>query len=120
MLQPGRGRDLAQEALGAQLDGQAGLQHLQRDGPLEPELTGEVHRGHPAPADDTFDHVAVFQRLEERAAGRGPNGLRGGRHPDYVAAVTAAAIRASCRRCTRSWPAYIRIRWSTLSSPRSA
>ena len=62
MLQPGSEPDLAEEAVRAHTRGQLGMEHLERDGPVVPQVAGEVHRGHPAAAELALERVAVGQR----------------------------------------------------------
>ena len=65
MLEPGGGLDLAQEALGAERRGELGVQHLERDGAVVPEVAGEVDGGHAAATELALEAVAVSHcRLE--------------------------------------------------------
>ena len=67
MLQPGGEADLALEALGAERGGQLGVEHLERDRPVVPEVAG---RDRPWPC----------RRGRARARARsGPAALRAGR-----------------------------------------
>ncbi len=47
MLQPGRHPDLALEALRAERGGKVGLEHLERDRAVVPEIVRQVHGGQP-------------------------------------------------------------------------
>ena len=59
MLEPGGEPDLAQEPLGAERGGELGVQHLERDRPVVPEVLREVDRGHAAAAELALERVAV-------------------------------------------------------------
>ena len=59
MLEPGSELDLALEALGAERPGQVGMEHLERDGAVVPEVVGEVDRGHAPAPELTLEHVPV-------------------------------------------------------------
>ena len=61
MLQPGGDPDLAEEPLGSERGGELGAQHLERHGPIVPEVVGEVDRGHAAAAELALDAVAIGQ-----------------------------------------------------------
>ena len=61
MLQPGGELDLALEPLGAERGGQLGVEHLERDRPVVPEVLGEVDRGHAAAAELALEPVAIRQ-----------------------------------------------------------
>ena len=61
MLEPGGELDLALEALGAEGGSQLGVEDLERDRAVVPEVLGEVDRGHAAPAELTLEPVAVGQ-----------------------------------------------------------
>ena len=65
MLQLGGGLDLAQEPLGAEDGGQLGVEHLERDLAVVPEVVGEVDGGHAALAELALDAVAVSQALAQ-------------------------------------------------------
>ena len=65
MLQPGRVLDLAQEALGPERGGQLGVQHLERDRAVVPEVVGEVHRGHAAAPELALEPVAVSKTIHQ-------------------------------------------------------
>ena len=61
MLQRGCGRDLLQEALGAQHGGEFRLQHLHGDAALVLHVLGEIDRGHAALAERALNAVAVAE-----------------------------------------------------------
>ena len=63
MLEPGGEPDLALEAVGAEGGGELGVQHLQRDRAVVPEVVGQVDGRHAAAAELALDRVAVIQRL---------------------------------------------------------
>ena len=60
--------DLAMESLGAERLGQLGMEHLQRDWPLVPEVEREEHGGHAAPPELAFDAVPILQTALEPLA----------------------------------------------------
>jgi hypothetical protein len=53
--------DLAPEALGAERRSQFGVQDLQGYRSVVPQVVGEKHRGHAAPAQLAFEPVSVSQ-----------------------------------------------------------
>ena len=55
--------DLALEALGPERGGELGVEHLERDRPLVPEVVGEVDGGHAAAAELALEGVAVGERV---------------------------------------------------------
>ena len=61
MLEPGGELDLALEPLGPERDGQLGVQHLERHGPVVPEVVREVDGGHAAPPELALDPVSPGQ-----------------------------------------------------------
>ena len=65
MLEPGRGLDLAQEALRAEHRAEFGVEHLERDGPLVPDVASEVHGRHAAAPELALELVAVAEGLRE-------------------------------------------------------
>ena len=71
MLEPGGELDLAQEPLGAQRRGELGVQHLERDGAVVPQVVREVDRGHAAAAELALELVAVRECCREDGAGVG-------------------------------------------------
>ena len=58
MAEPGGDLDLAQEALGAERGRQLGVEDLERDLAVVPEVLGEVDRGHPAAAELALERIA--------------------------------------------------------------
>ncbi len=66
MLKPGGELDLALEPLGAERGGELGVQHLERHRAVVPEVVGEVHRGHAAPAELALDPVSPGQMRLQR------------------------------------------------------
>ena len=71
VLEPGRGLDLAQEALRAEHRSEFGVEHLERDGPLVPDVAREVHHGHAAAPEFLLEHVSVGQTSFEMVYGFG-------------------------------------------------
>ena len=61
MLQPGGDADLALEPLRAERRGQLGMEHLERDRPVVPEVPGEPDGGHAAAAELALELVSVPQ-----------------------------------------------------------
>ena len=83
MLEPGGEPDLALEALGAERGGELGVEHLERDRPVVPEVAGEVDRGH---------------ARRGRARARTRSGLAGHRG----AGATGSVMRFfGCRGCSK-------------------
>jgi len=72
MLEPGGEADLALEALGAKCRGQVGVQDLERDGPVVPQVVGEIDRGHPPAAELALEAVAVLESLRQGGQQSGP------------------------------------------------
>jgi hypothetical protein len=70
VLQPGREPDLPLEALGAQRGGKLGLQQLQGDGAVVPQIMREEHRGDAAVAQLALEHVAVADGFGEAGRNR--------------------------------------------------
>ena len=58
MLQPRGEPDLALEPLGTEGGGELGMQHLERDRPVVPEVPGEEDRGHPPAPELALERVA--------------------------------------------------------------
>ena len=50
-----------EKALGAETCGKLGVENLQRDRAVVPEVVGEIDRGHSAAAELALEHVAVGQ-----------------------------------------------------------
>ena len=61
LSEPGRSLDLAQEAIRAEHRSEFGVEHLERDEPLVPEVASEVHGRHAAAPEFALEHVAVGQ-----------------------------------------------------------
>ena len=66
MLEPGREPDLALEPLGAEGLGQVGVEDLEGDGTVVPEVVGEVHGGHAAVPQLAVEDVPVAQCVGQR------------------------------------------------------
>ena len=66
VLETGGEPDLPKKALGAEGGGQLGVQHLQGDGAVVPQVAREVHGGHAATAELALERVAVPERLLKR------------------------------------------------------
>ena len=66
VLQPGGQLDLAQEPLGAERGGELGVEHLERDRAVVPEVLGEVDRRHAAAPELALERVAVGEGLAQR------------------------------------------------------
>ena len=62
MLQPGGELDLALEALGAERAREIGVQHLERDRPVVPQILGEEDGGHAAPPELALEGVRRGKR----------------------------------------------------------
>ena len=62
MLQLRRGADLAEEPLAAERGAELGVQDLDGDVAVVPEVVREVDRGHAAGAELALDAVAVGER----------------------------------------------------------
>ncbi len=100
MLEPGGEPDLPEEALGAERRRQLGMEHLERDRPLVPQVLDEVHRAHAAAPELAFEPVAVAQGVGERGRRDGHLGSDRGmtesaevRSGTPVALTTRAAAR---------------------------
>jgi hypothetical protein len=61
VLQAGGDPDLPEEPLGSERGGELGAQHLERDGPIVPEVVGEIDGGHAATAKLALDPIAIGQ-----------------------------------------------------------
>ncbi len=59
MLQAGGDPDLLEESLRSERGGELGAQDLERDGPIVPEIVGEVDHGHAAAAELALDALPV-------------------------------------------------------------
>ena len=79
VLQPGGEADLALEALGAERVGQLGVQHLERDGAVVPDVVREIDRRHAAAAELALDRVVAGETCLKLSARVGQRSLlRGG------------------------------------------
>jgi len=61
--QPGGELDLALEALGTEGQGQLGMEDLERDRALVPDVTSQVYRGHTAASQLALEGIPASQRL---------------------------------------------------------
>ena len=76
VLQPGGELDLALEALGAERVSEIGVQHLERDRPVVPQVLGEEDGGHAAAPELALEGVRCGERrLQLRAQVRQRLGL---------------------------------------------
>ena len=75
VVEPGGEPDLPDEPLGAQRVRQLGMEDLQGDGAVVPEIAGEIDRGHAATAELALEHVAVGQGGLEPFEGLGQRDL---------------------------------------------
>ena len=66
MLQPGGELDLALEALGTERGGELGMEHLEGDRPVVPEITGEIDGGHAAAPELALEAVALSQAFAKQ------------------------------------------------------
>ena len=65
MIEPGSEPDLSDKPLGTQRVRQLGMEDLQGDGAVMPEIASEIDRGHAATAELALEHVAVPKRVGE-------------------------------------------------------
>ena len=65
MLQAGGEADLALEAVVAHAGGELGVQQLERDRPVVPQVLREVDGGHPTAPELPLERVAALQRFTE-------------------------------------------------------
>ena len=61
MLEAGGEADLALEPLGAEGGGDLGVENLEGDGPVVPQVLGELDRSHTPAAELTLERVLVRQ-----------------------------------------------------------
>jgi hypothetical protein len=61
VVEPGGEPDLPDKPLGAQRVRQLGMEDLQGDGAVVPDIAGQVDGGHAAAAELALEHVAVGQ-----------------------------------------------------------
>jgi hypothetical protein len=66
MLEVRGDADLAEKPLRSQYTREVGVQHLERDLAIVLQVTREIDRGHPAPAELVLEHVAVAQGIRQR------------------------------------------------------
>ena len=85
MLQASGDPDFLEESLRAERGRELGAQDLERDGPIVPEVAGEIDGGHAAASELALDAVAIGQggreevgRLGQRGDRRMPSGVRVG------------------------------------------
>jgi hypothetical protein len=76
MLQAGGDPDLQEEPLGSEQGGELGAQDLESDGPIVPEVVGEVDRGHAAASELALDAIAIGQGGREEVGCVGQRGNR--------------------------------------------
>jgi hypothetical protein len=76
MLQAGGDPNLLEESLRSERGGELGAQDLERDGPIVPEVVGEVDRGHTAASELALDAIAVGQGGREEGGSVGQGGDR--------------------------------------------
>ena len=65
VVEPGGEPDLPDEPLGAQRVRQLGMENLQGDGAVVPDIAGQVDGGHAAAAELALEHVAVPESFGE-------------------------------------------------------
>ena len=63
MLQAGGEADLSEETIGTQGIGELGVEDLQRDGPVVPQVAGKVDRGHTPAPELALERVSLPQRF---------------------------------------------------------
>jgi hypothetical protein len=69
VLQPGGDGDFAEESVGAEGATEPGVEQLERHRPIVPEVVHQVHGGHAAPSQLTFQPVTDGElrcQIEER------------------------------------------------------
>jgi hypothetical protein len=65
MLEPRGKLDLSPKTIGAKRSREFGVEHLEGDWALVPEIVGEKYRGHAPPPQLTFQPVAIAQAALE-------------------------------------------------------
>jgi len=65
MLQAHPDVDLAQESIVAERDRELRKEHLDRDGPVVPQVAGEVYGRHAAAPELALERVAAHERMLE-------------------------------------------------------
>jgi hypothetical protein len=78
VLEPGDGLDFTQEALRPEHRTDFGVQRLDRNESLVPDISPEVHDGHAAAPEFLLEHVAVGQSGFEMVYGSGQSQSPGG------------------------------------------
>ena len=78
MLQAGRVADLPLEPLRAQRRRQLGVQDLEGDRPIVPQVAGEVDRGHAAASELALERVSILQVFTKLIQGVDPGSPAGG------------------------------------------
>ena len=76
MLQAGGDPDLLEESLRSERGGELGAQDLERDGPIVPEVAGEIDGGHAAASELALDAIAIGQGGREEVGRLGQRGDR--------------------------------------------
>ena len=66
MLQPGGELDLAEEAVRPQCGREVGMEDLERDRTVVPEVAGQKDRGHAPTAELALDRVPVAQSVAQQ------------------------------------------------------
>ena len=97
MPKPGGHPNLAEETL-AQLGAELGMEHLEGDRAVVPQVVGEVDRGHAAPAQLTLHAISVPERGLETAEDVGRHGIPGRKSSCNGTATPAPSIAAELRR----------------------
>ena len=94
MLQASGDPDLPEESLRAERGGELGAQDLERDGPIVPEVVGEIDGGHAAASELALDAIAIGQGGREEVGRLGQRG-----NPDAVPCEDGLpSERAVCQR----------------------
>ena len=96
VLQAGGGLDLALEAVGAERLGQLGMEHLERDRPLVPEVVGQKDRGHAPAPEFALEAVAISEGSGELSREIGHSRFRQGAPVRYRPEMRRARLRRTC------------------------
>ncbi len=91
VLEPGCRLDLAQEAIRAEHRSEFGVEHLEGDGPLVPEVASEVHGRHAAAPEFLLEHVPVAQSSIEMVYGVGQLYVLEGANPPSLVVRLASS-----------------------------
>ena len=94
MLKPRSKTDLPEKPVTAEAQGELGVQRLERDRTIVPEIPCEVHRRHPASPELVLDGVAVAQGTPQLFGLSWHDRVRG-------RVAECRTIRTSWRRCQR-------------------